>query len=202
MSFMHVLDQKTISHIYAAKEGMNSAYPWFKGLREQGLNPLVITMDGEQSVMRAIREIWPNTIIQRCLRHIQREGLRWLRSFPKSQAAKDLRSLLKDLCSIRTVKERDRFIDAYNRWCSQYKDFVMSLPNSDKASFDLKRTIVLIDNALPDMFHYINDPNIPHTTNTLESFHSRLKADYRRHRGLTKQHKLSYLNWYCYFKNQ
>ena len=60
----------------------------------------------------------------------------------------------------------------------------------------------LIKNALPDMFHYLKDPGIPHTVNLLEGFYSRLKQDYRRHRGLTQANKLHYLSWYCYFKNQ
>lgn len=202
MSLMNVLDQKIISHRYADKEGFRSACPWFEGLRKQGLNPNFITMDGERSVMRAIQIVWPETTVQRCLRHIQREGMRWLRSHPKTQAARELRRLLKDLCGIRSVKEQNRFIEAYKSWLSQYNDFAASLPSSDFAFRDLKRTIVLINNALPDMFHYLKDPNIPHTTNTLESFHSRLKADYQRHRGLTTKRKLNYLSWYCYFKNQ
>lgn len=202
MSFMGVLDQKTMAHDYAAKEGFKTAYSWFKRLKQQGLNPRYITMDGERSVLRAIHRVWPNTAIQRCLRHIQREALRWLRSHPNTQAGRDLRGLLKNLCTIRTVKERDRFTASYQSWLTEYQDFVASLSNDNFEFRDLKRTIVLINNALPDMFHYLNDPNIPHTTNTLESFHSRLKADYRRHRGLTTKHKLSYLRWYCYFKNQ
>jgi len=36
---------------------------------------------------------------------------------------------------------------------------------------------------------------------SLEGFHSRFKADYRRHRGLSKEHKIGYLHWYCYLKN-
>jgi hypothetical protein len=59
----------------------------------------------------------------------------------------------------------------------------------------------LISNVLPDMFHYLEEPNIPATTNTIESFYSRLKADYRKHRGLTQKHKIHYLKWYCFFKN-
>ena len=30
---------------------------------------------------------------------------------------------------------------------------------------------------------------------------SRLKADYCRHRGLSQEHRLQYLKWYCYFEN-
>lgn len=193
--------QITIDHIYADKEGYKNVYPWFEKLKDQGLYPDVIIMDGERSVIRAIRKIWPKTRIQRCLYHIQREGLRWLRSYPKTEAGWQLRKLLSTLCQIRTVKERELFVNNFYSWLKKYRQFVNELPKTTVAFKDLKRTIALIENALPDMFHYLDDASIAKTTNTLESFYSRLKADYRRHRGLTKKNKIQYLKWYCYFKN-
>ncbi|MBA7558212.1 hypothetical protein ES705_51005 [subsurface metagenome] len=199
---MNVVDQTLISNIYTKKEGYKNVYAWFSKLSKEGLSPLYITMDGERSVIRAINKIWPQTKIQRCLYHIQREGMRWLRTYPKTQAGKDLRRLLKTLCRINTFEERNEFIAFYMAWFNQYRDFVLSLPRSEVAFRDLKKTMALIYNALPDMFHYLIDRRIPKTTNTLESFYSRLKADYRKHRGLTETHKISYLNWYCYYKNR
>ncbi len=61
--------------------------------------------------------------------------------------------------------------------------------------------MTLIYNGLDDMFHFLKERNIPKMTNTLESFYSRLKSDYRRHRGMTEKHKIPYLIWYCHFKN-
>lgn len=202
ISLMDAVDYKITSHIYTKKEGYRNVYAWFSRLYEAGLNPLYITMDGEQSVIRAINEIWPQTKIQRCLYHIQREGMRWLRTYPKTQAGKDLRRLLKTLCRISSFKERDAFITSYAVWLDKYRDFVLSLPRTEVAFKDLRRTMTLIFNALPDMFYYLYDSKIPKTTNALESFYSRLKADYRSHRGLTEEHKIKYLKWYCYFKNQ
>lgn len=202
MSLMDAQDQKIVAHTYVAKEGFKSAYSWFQDLKDQGLYPGYLTMDGEQSVMRAARIAWPQTIIQRCLYHIQREGMRWLRTHPKTQVGSELRALLSRLSAIKSFKDRDFFFDLYHRWLVAYKDFVWSLSNSTVAFKDLKRTTVLLKNALPDMFHYLRDPNIHYTTNALEGFYSRLKADYHRHRGLSHQHKLGYLAWYCYFKNQ
>ncbi|MDP8298187.1 MAG: transposase [Candidatus Orphnella occulta] len=198
------MDTKTkniISNIYAKKEGFNAVQSWFSKLKEQGLNPRYIVMDGEQSVIRAIKHTWPNATIQRCLYHIQREGMRWLRTYPKTEAGRQLRRLLAILCIIKSVKERNIFISSYKSWLTRHKEFVKSLPITNTAFKDLKRTIVLINNALPNMFHYLKEPYIPATTNSIESFYSRLKADYRRHRGLTQQHKIHYLKWYCFFKN-
>lgn len=198
---MDAKTQHIISIIYTQKEGFKNTYPWFSKLKYQGLNPLYIAMDGEQSVMKAIRFIWPNAKIQRCLWHIQREGMRWLRTYPKTQAGKDLRCLLNTLCAIKTIKERDIFTNSFKQWLIKYTNFVKSLPKTNIAFKDLKRTMVLITNALPDMFHYLKELAMPSTTNTLESFYSRLKADYRKHRGLTQKHKIHYLKWYCYLKN-
>lgn len=199
---MDALNQNVISNIYTTREGYKSTAPWFKKLKDKGLYPLNITMDGEQSVMRAIREIWPETSIQRCLYHIQREGMRWLRSHPKTQAGCDLRNLLKTLCQISSEPQRRAFIQAYTQWLDRYRNYVLSLPKEDVAFKDLKKTMVLLNNALPDMFHFLNDGNIHKTTNALEGFYSRLKSDYRAHRGMSEAHKIQYLRWYCHFNNK
>ena len=202
INLMNALDQTILDPLYAPKEGGNTILPWLEAFKAQGLKPLYMTMDGEQSTLKTIRRLWPGIKIQRCLYHIQHEGMRWLRTYPKTQAGKELRKLLLSLCPTKSVKERDNFIDTYKRWLKKYKDFVFSLPMSIKANFDLKRTISLIDHALPDMFHYLMDPNIPSTTNAIEGFHSRLKPAYHQHRGLSQANKIRFLKWYCYFENQ
>jgi hypothetical protein len=124
------------------------------------------------------------------------------RSYPKTEAGKELRTILLKLSSIRSLSERDSFIQAYCAWLSGYRDFILSLPRNVIAFKDVKRTIGLISHALPDMFYYLEDSHVHATSNALEGFHSRLKADYHRHRGLTKEHRLQYIDWYCYYENE
>jgi len=158
-------------------------------------------MDGQLKVIEAIRSVWPKAKIQRCLYHIQRQGLQWLRTYPKTEAGKELRLILSQVTGINSLKERNDWVDAYKTWQKNYSDFVKSLPRTSVAFVDLKRAMGLINHALPDMFHYLKDRRIPATTNSLESFYSRLKSDYQRHRGMSHKHKLAYLKWYCCFKN-
>jgi transposase-like protein len=198
---MNAINQAISDHLHTSKEGYQKVMPWFQQLKANGLNPLVITMDGETSVIRAIREVWPQTKIQRCLYHIQREGLRWLRSFPKTQAGRELRALLSALASIKSFKDRDAFMTLFHSWINAHYAFIKALSHTTVEFKDLKKTVTLIKNALPDMFHYLDDPNIPSTTNALEGFFSRLKSDYQRHRGLSSLHRINYLNWYCHIKN-
>lgn len=152
--------------------------------------------------MKAVRDIWPQIRIQRCLFHICREGQRWLRTYPKTKAGVDLKYVLSLLPTITTHREKRVFLRAYRRWHQRYYVFVRRLPKESIANKDLQRTVRLIDNALPDMFHYLNNSTIASTTNYLEGLYSQIKYHYRSHRGLTEQHKQSFLRWFCYFKNQ
>jgi len=202
MNLMDATNQKIISHIYVRKENFIDAHEWFIWLRHQGLDPIFITTDGERSIMRAMRLVWPSVTLQRCLYHLQHEGMRWLRTYPKTVAGKELRKILATLCAIKTVKQKDSFIQTYNNWINKYKSFILSLPQTEIAHKDLRRTMALINHALPDMFYYLEDRKVHFTTNALEGFHSRLKTDYQRHRGLTRIHRVQYIDWYCHFKNQ
>jgi transposase-like protein len=201
INIMNARGHKVIAQAYVTRESFKDAYPWFLHLKENGLNPKYATMDGERSIIRALKLAWPGIKLQRCLYHIEHEGMRWLRTYPITVAGKDLRRILRTLSSIKTIKERNYFIKSYRNWLFKYKKFVMSLPKATVAFKDLQRTIALINNALPDMFRYLNDKHIHKTTNALEGFHSRLKTDYQRHRGLTRKHRINYIQWYCYFKN-
>ncbi len=202
MTIMNAPDQTLLSNLYTAKESFYSAIHWFKTLKDRGLEPLVFTLDGEQSMLRAIHFTWPHVKTQRCLYHIQHEGCRWLRSYPQLEAGKKLRRLLLGLTAIRSVKNRNQFLYSYKNWLLHYQSFVLSLPTNIKANLDLKRTITLLRNALPDMFHYLMDPNIHSTTNALEGWHSQIKRAYRQHAGLIQKHKIQFLKWFSHFKNQ
>lgn len=202
LNLMDATNQKIIDHLYVRKESFAEAYPWFMSMKEQGLSPQFIITDGERSILRAMQLVWPQAKLQRCLYHLQHEGMRWLRTYPKTQAGKALRDILSRLSWIKTTDERDAFLQEYRHWVDQYKDYVLSLSRTSVASKDLRRTMVLINNALPDMFHYLEDRQVHSTTNALEGFHSRLKSDYQRHRGLSKEHRIQYIHWYCFFNSK
>ena len=198
---MDHLAKNILSSTYIDKESYHNVYPILRDLKEQGLDPKAITMDGHRFVIQAIYDVWPNVLIQRCLYHIQRQGLQWLRVYPKTEAGRILRKILKLVTDIKTEEEKILFITAYKNWYQKYKNFIKALPRNSASHIDLKKAMGLINNALPDMFYYIKNANIAPTTNLLENFYSQLKHHYRSHRGLTEQHKISYLKWYSYLKS-
>lgn len=198
---MDIVRKNIIHYAYIERESYFAVYPLLLFLKEQGLNPSVFTLDGHTMVTRAIHAVWPEITIQRCLFHIKNQGLMWIRYRPKTEAAWQLKKMLYAITDIKTAFDRDLFIAQFHAWQIQYKAFIKSLPKDSVANKDLKRTASLIKYALPNMFHFINDQNIAPTTNYLEGFYSQVKHQYRNHRGLTEQHKIQYLKWYCYLKN-
>jgi pentatricopeptide repeat protein len=192
---------KVIAHTYRHRENYESAYQLFREMMDRGLQPKAITIDGNTSVIRALKDVWSGIIIQRCITHIQRQGLAWLRRYPKLQASKDLRKILLTLTDVKDEQSKDLLIGRFYRWEKQYGRFVLSLPSKDKVYGDLQRTRSLILHALPDMFHYLDDPFIAATTNKLEGYFSRMKEIYRKHRGMSKKHRGNYFAWYINLKN-
>ncbi len=175
---------------------------FFQPIKNDGFSPKSFTLDGNPQVIKTVRSMWPGIIVQRCLVHIQRQGLMWCRCFPKRTDAKHLRKLFKRVTYINTHHERDKFISDLEIWEQKYGCHLVSKPERGKVFSDIKRARSMLVKALPDMFHYLDDPNIPKTTNGLEGYFSRLKQNYRNHRGLKPEKRASYFKWFFVLKSK
>lgn len=173
---------------------------FFKPLIAEGLNPASCTVDGNPQAIKVIRMLWPEIIIQRCLVHIQRQGLMWCRRYPKTSYAQRLRDIFLQVTCIRNQEERDRFLQSVNQWEEKYGRYIKMQPEKGRVFSDIKRARSMLIKALPDIFHYLDNPNIPFTTNGLEGYFSRLKSHYRQHRGLNQNKRNNYFNWYFFLK--
>lgn len=203
--FILLLDSltgKAVDYLYGVRESFTSACKIFGRNKEQGLNPIAVTVDGNNEVIRALKQVWPDITIQRCLAHIQRQGLSWLRKYPKSEAAKKLRKIYLIIFHITNYETRDEFLNIVEQWEKKYGETVKSLPAKDKVCGDLQRARSLILHALPNMFYYLDNPKISPTTNMLEGYFSHIKIRYQQHRGLSKNIRPKYLFWYIYLKNK
>jgi len=90
-------------------------------------------------------------------------------------------------------------------WCERYNEFLKEKSENDSgrrwyAYKSLRKTKSLLRNALPNMFHYLDDYLIPKSTNGLETKFSYLKNSPRIHRGLSNKNRKNFVVWYNYFK--
>jgi len=183
---------------YGMKEGGRRMQEWCAQLREEGLMPKSVTIDGLKQVQALLEAVWPGVTIQRCLVHIQRQGLAWCRRDPHKAAVKHLRKLFEEVTEITTYQERDQFIARWEDWEERFGKPIALRPGRGRVFSDVKRARSLLYNALPNMFHYLDNPQIPNSTNWLEGYFSRLKPHYCQHRGLSKKNRLNYFAWYFY----
>lgn len=200
------MDAKTNTIIkgeYGVSENSISQLTAFFGpLKDRKLSPLSCTTDGNPQAMQVLKSLWPNITIQRCLVHIQRQGLKWCRTYPKRPDAKKLREIFRQVTNIRTKEDRDCFTSYIEKWEEQYGRHIAAQPERGRVFSDIKRARSMLLKALPDMFHYLDDPRIAPTTNGLEGYFSRLKGHYRHHRGLKPEKRKNYFNWYFYLRKR
>lgn len=166
-----------------------------------------ITSDGHRSILKAIKKSVPEIAAQRCLVHIQRMCLLWLTRYPKHIAGQELRALIMLLLKIKTHNDKLFWVQSFEKWYQKHKLYINEKtyhPNSGRFSYThklLRRSYQTIKRALPNMFHYLQNPNIPHTTNGIEGYFSHLKNHLDIHRGLTLKNRINFIKWYIYFSN-
>lgn len=199
ITLMDASANRVISGKFGVSENSNAQLTAFlEPLKERGLAPLSCTLDGNPQMIQVVKEQWPNITIQRCLVHIQRQGLMWCRRYPKRSDAKKLRDLFRSVTAIYTKEDRDRFLSRVSEWEVKYGLFIATRPEKGRVFSDIKRARSMLLKALPNMFHYLENKDIPSTTNGLEGYFSRLKGHYRSHRGLSPTKRNSYFSWYFY----
>lgn len=178
-----------------------------KNLIKLGVQIESITTDGHKSVLKAIKKSIPDVLVQRCLIHIQRMCLLWLTRFPKHVAGLELRRLVLLLMIIKTDNDRIHWTKQLQDWYERHREYLQQKtihPQTGRYWYThklLRRSYFTIKRAMPNMFHYLSNPLIPHTTNGIEGFFSHLKNHLDLHRGLTVQHRIDFIKWYVYLSN-
>lgn len=167
-----------------------------------------ITTDGHKSILKAIKKSLPNVLVQRCLIHIQRMCLLWLTKYPKHIAGQELRRLVLMLLKIKTNNDKLYWINRLDQWHDTHKNYINEKtyhPGTSRFWYKhklLRRSYQTIKKALPNMFHYIQNPSIPPTTNGIEGYFSHLKNHLDLHRGLSTKNRINFIKWYVYFSNK
>lgn len=169
-------------------------------LKDMGLDPISCTTDGNPQVIQTFRNLWPDITLQRCMVHIQRQGLMWCRQKPTRIDANALRNIFLKVPFIDSTSQRDQFIEEVWKWEQEYGHSIAYSTDPSKVVEGLKKARSMLANALPSMFHYLDNVSIPKTTNSLEGYFSRVKGHYRNHRGLSKEKLNNYFTWYFFFR--
>lgn len=172
-------------------------------LKTQGVWCSSITSDGGRGIVSAVKTIYPRLPHQRCVVHIKRQCDGWLSTKPKTQAGKELKAIMVGAATIVNNYQKDQFVVGFRSWCIRYEGFLKertylqgTTTRWQHTHRNLRRCRSLLQRALPDMWHYLEDHRIPKDTNGLEGRFGSLKQHYSQHRGLAKHKREAYLSWY------
>lgn len=174
--------------------------PWLQALQTAGLHPVAVTTDGRRAGIYAFRRVWPEVVVQRCLFHIRMQVESWCRAKPKYPAAGALKQLCEQLCWVRTEAEAQGFQAAYRQLRETHQTELVQLNPGHPVEGDLIRAYQLMQHAVADCFHYLDDPQIARTTSPLEGYFKQVqKVRGFQHNGLTEEHLFQFLAWKLYY---
>jgi len=194
-----VLIGRTLSTVvfwlFASRENYWSWRLFFGSIK----TPKVIVCDGQKGMLSAVKDVFPQTRIQRCHFHVLHRARMLLTRSPKTTAGIKLNYIIKKLNKVRTRRQKRRWIRRFNRWNKKHDKYLKERsfgvkPNGKPTWWythkRLRACRNLINNALPHLFTYIGHYPVPRTTNHVEGgINSRLKELLHRHRGLSIQQK-------------
>lgn len=134
-------------------------------------NIVSCTSDGWVGIISAMRAIYPHCILQRCLVHIQRQIRTNLTKHPKSEAGKEFLKL----SNYTILSDPLIFPSLWETWKQKHQEYINEKSIKPEGWWKythekLRRTIHLVNNALPYMFQWYqhNNPDIEKSSNKIE----------------------------------
>lgn len=179
-----------------------------ENLKRLGVDVYSVTCDGHRAILKAVKKAYPNAYIQRCLVHIKRQIKNNLSANPKLPCSQDLLNLSNQVTKLKTAESAQIWLQKIEDWYQLNKEFIEEkVFNEESGRWWYKHKSVHqayshLANALPHLFAYLNDEDIPYSTNQLEGYFAHLKEKLTLHRGLKFESKKNFIKWYLYFKNQ
>ncbi|WP_082123928.1 IS1249 family transposase [Arthrobacter sp. YC-RL1] len=194
---------------------------WLELLRPLA-EPKVVVTDGGSGLLKALKELWPQVKVQRCLVHIQRNVRTQLTLKPKTTAGKALRALSLRLTRIKTRDEATAWIALFAAWHTEFqhylnektyaKDFTGTRPKGIRSTRvwwythdRLRKAYSSMNTALKrgHLFTYLREDlhalGINATTNMIEgAINSGIRTMIFHHRGMPTEHRRAAVEWFCW----
>lgn len=164
------------------------------------------TIDGSMSIFSAVRSIYPEMIVQRCLVHVQRQVRSYISKNPKSDAGKQLRHITR----YAILSDSFLFPVVFQIWKQTYLLFLSEKSITPKGwrtytHKKIRKAMRHIENALPYMFQSEKhrDTNIAFSSNKLEGLFGVLTDEcVNEHKWIREDRLSSLIALWLYFRNE
>lgn len=183
---------------WAARE---SAAAW-GALFETIPAPMVLVTDGGSGIRSALALHWPDTVIQRCIFHLQLNVTRELTRNPRLRAGRDLRQIALALRDVHTVDDAITWRLTLEAWWKTYGHLLRERTLYDNGHFGythkpLRKAWTILHRVAENehAFTFVRH-NAPRTTSRLEGLNSQIRHLLRHHRGMPIEHQRRAIEWF------
>jgi hypothetical protein len=166
-----------------------------------GYNIKSFTVDWWLQIISAIKTIYKDSIIQRCLVHIHRQVRTYISKNPKQECWKELKSIV----TFKQFESNILFETEFNKWLikrdSYLKEKTYWKNRRRYTHKKIRQAKSHIKNALPYMFSYLDDDKIANNTNRLEWLNAIVVEKIYDHRWLRTDRLISLISLWLYYRN-
>lgn len=176
--------------------------------------PSMVVTDGGAGFAKAVRAIWPDTRVQRCLVHIARNVRAKTTCRPQLECGRELLDLANKLTKAKDADKAALWLASYAGWCSKWerflREFTLKEGRKQYTHERLRSARHSLNRLVKDgtMFTFIEmqeerggkwDP----TNNLIEGkVNSRIRDMLRAHKGLSAMRRVKAVFWWCYMHSE
>ncbi len=158
-------------------------------------SPFAVVCDGQKGMLKALRTRWPRVVIQRCQFQVIHQVNILLTKHPELVPAQHFQELVEKIVRVKTRDDLKQWLIGYKHWYEQFSSFLKektyqnSLTPTGKRKWHythgrLHQAHSHLKNAFPNLFQYVQYPQIPHTSNRIEGgINSQIQRHIDFHRG-------------------
>lgn len=157
-------------------------------LRNNGFTIICIVSDG----LKGLRTRFSEYKFQLCQFHLMQTVIKKLTRHPKTEAGKELLSLVKLMCHT----DKESFIGALKEWEAKWSDFLKEKSTNEKGeSFykhkRLRSARLTLKHNMEWAWTFYDYPelNLPNTNNAMEGLNASIKEKLSRHNGISAERR-------------
>lgn len=213
-----LLVARSTAHVIAWQWAAGESAAAYTALLQDLAPPDLVTTDGAGGALKALRELWPRTPVQRCLIHVHRDTVRDLTLHPRTTQGRALLGLSRKLLTITTTDRAAHWLTALNDYATEYRTWLnqrttaqddpataaatgrkwwYTHPRTRRAHRRLERLA-----KQGTLFAYLTGPAgeprhtpLERTTNPVEAINAQVRATLRHHRGAGPDHQAAIIDW-------
>lgn len=169
--------------------------------------PGAVVSDWKRGIRRAVYGTVGSVPHQRCLAHVIRQAYRLAPARSPFLATRRLRGHATVLLHVRNRAERDEWYRRMSAWGYQYGEMLTQKTIAPKVTGrrwwythgNLRRAWRLLTTDHRSFFVFLDIPELPRTTNSLEGVNRHIGSILEVHRGLTVGYQVSLISWLLAF---